>query len=375
MPVFSQGRVSGQRFRVQDGRAIFGPEHLEKLADAAIGRQRVAMGDGSQMGWIAGGHVLDTDFTFETCAVNGTLQFALRIDDVRPPAALKRAYYEQEVAAFAKENPSGFASKKQKREARFLAKDRIEQEAKEGKWLRRRAFPALWDGDSGELLFGSTSADVTDRLHSLFRQTFGKSLEWMGATRRARAIAEGFAGLDMPVIVNPAFADEVAWALDENNCDFLGNEFLLWLWHFTEHVSDTVKLRDDSECVVMLTRTLTLDCPRGQTGKETISSDMPGRLVEAIKAAQSGKLPRKAGLTLVRHHQVYEVTLQAESLAFSAKLPKPESGEDRAVIDERVDSIRACLETLDLLYEAFLSRRLSDAWGRELGTIRGWLNK
>ena len=69
----------------------------------------------------------------------------------------------------------------------------------------------------------------------------------------------------------------------------------------------------------MLARTLTLECPRGQTGSESITSDGPTRLPEARRAIQAGKLPRKAGLTLVRHEQQYELTLQAETLAVGGR--------------------------------------------------------
>jgi len=48
--------------------------------------------------------------------------------------------------------------------------------------------------------------------------------------------------------------------------DFLGNEFLLWLWFVLETEGDTLKLADDSEIALMLARTLVLECPRGQPG-------------------------------------------------------------------------------------------------------------
>ena len=41
------------------------------------------------------------------------------------------------------------------------------------------------------------------------------------------------------------------------------------------------------------------------------------RLPEAFRALQAGKLPRKAGMVLVRQGAQYELTLQAESLAVS----------------------------------------------------------
>ena len=131
---------------------------------------------------------------------------------------------------------------------------------------------------------------------------------------------------------------DVAWIADESSRDFLGNEFLLWLWYQTDMRSDTIALADDSEATVMIARTLTLECPRGQTGHETISSEGPSRLPEARRAIQSGKLPRKAGLTVVRHDAQYELALHAETLAVaSAKMPNlPDEVTDaRAKLDER----------------------------------------
>src|SRR5258706_14823828 len=118
----------------------------------------------------------------------------------------------------------------------------------------------------------------------------------------------------------------------------MGTEFLVWLWYYTDVEGDTVDLADKSDVVVMLDRSLTLECPRGQTGHETISHEGPTRLPEARRAIQSGKLPRKAGLTLVRHDQQYELALHAETLAVgSARLPKPSENvtDAQAKLDER----------------------------------------
>jgi hypothetical protein len=121
----------------------------------------------------------------------------------------------------------------------------------------------------------------------------------------------------------PSSTSDVAWIADESSRDFIGNEFLLWLWYYTDVESDTIKLADDSEVTLMLARTLNLECPRGQTGHETITHEGPTRLPEARRAIQSGKLPRKAGLTLVRHGEQYELTLHAETLGVGgAKLPR-----------------------------------------------------
>ena len=126
----------------------------------------------------------------------------------------------------------------------------------------------------------------------------------------------------------------------------------------------------------MLARTLVLECPRGETGKESITSDGPTRLPEALRAVQAGKLPRKVGLTVVRHDQQYELTLQAETLAISgARLPPVEGDDERARLEERVVQLRNLLETLDLLYDAFGERRFSAGWPKDLVKIQKWLSK
>ena len=124
----------------------------------------------------------------------------------------------------------------------------------------------------------------------------------------------------------------------------------------------------------MVAKTLTLDCPRGETGRDQLTNEGPTRLPEAFRALQAGKLPRKAGLILVRHGIQYELTLQAETLAVSgANLPKPEGVSGREAQVARIDSLRHLVETLDLLYDAYGRRRTGPEWSGELGRIRRWL--
>ncbi|MFL5341816.1 MAG: hypothetical protein ACJ8F7_16850, partial [Gemmataceae bacterium] len=166
---------------------------------------------------------------------------------------------------------------------------------------------------------------------------------------------------------------DLAWIPDEDSRDFLGNEFLLWLWYLLDTETDTIKAVDKSDITVMLSRTLMLECPRGQTGHETISNEGPTRLPEARRAIQAGKLPRKVGMTIVRHDAQYDLTIQAETLAVgSAKMPPPEEEDERSRLDGRIDQIRHLVETLDLLYDAFGRVRFGK-WEPELAKIQKWL--
>jgi hypothetical protein len=361
---------------------MFGPEHLERLEAFQIGKGRVASSDGVEVGWIAGDHILDTSFDLAKNIVNDTLNFSLRIDSNKVPSDLLRAYAAIELKALASKNPSGLPSNRQRREAKDIARQRIEDEAKDGRFLRRKSYPVLWDALSNELLVATTSSTVIDRLHTLFEHTFGVSFEPLTAGTLAFRLAEGrkqTRGVDdaMPSPFLPGLsAKEVAWIMDESSRDFLGNEYLLWLWYYLENEDDTLTLSDGSEATAMLSSTLVLECPRGQTGKESISHEGPTRLPEARRAIQAGKLPRKVGLTVVRHDAQYELTLSGESFAVTAaRLPASEASEERARLEERVTQIRHLVETLDLLYDVFGQKRNSDLWTAEMAKMQGWLQR
>ncbi len=380
---FFSGRVTCVRYRVQGhSPGTFGPEHLEKLAANAIGKARVMSGDGVEVGWTAGDHVLDLQFDLAKNIVNETLHFALRVDQQKIPGDLLKAYAQVELQALAAANPSGRPSARQKKEARQSAQDRLENEARDGRFLKRKVIPVLWDSPSNELLLGSTSATAVDRCHTLFQQTFGQGFEPLSAGKQAFYLAQprqqtrGIDDAEVSAVVPGLSAAQVAWSPDEASRDFLGNEFLLWLWFQMDCENDVITLADGSQLAVMLTRTLVLECPRAETGKETITSDGPTRLPEARRAIQAGKLPRKMGMILVRHDQQYDLTFQGESLSISgARLPAPEAQDERARLEERVTQLRHLLETLDLLYDTFVQGRATDDWSRELSRMQKWLQR
>lgn len=379
---FLSGNVTFLRFRVDGPNPrIFTEEHLQRLEDFQAGRQRIASADGIDVGWTASGHVLDTDFKPEKNIVNDMLSFDLRVDADKLPNDLLKAYYETDLAALAAQNPTGLPTAKQKREAKESARDRLETEARDGRFRKRKTIPVVWDATTNEVLFGATSYANIDRLVSLFQQTFGYGLDPVVAGNRAFQLAElnrmpGRVDDSAPAPFAPGASDDVAWIADDTSRDFLGNEFLLWLWYTEDQVSDTVALMDASEVTFMFARKLTLDCPRGETGTDTFNHQGPTRLPEAKRAAQSGKLPRRAGLTMVRHSQQYEFLLHAETLAVAGcRLPKPADDvvSARAKIEDRVNSIRELIQTIDLLYAVFIGVRLSPKWAGELASMQKWL--
>ena len=374
---FLNGRVTYVRFQVGGESPLpFGPEVLEQVERHAIGRRATAeSAEATSSGWSGGDHVLDTTFDLAKNIINDALHLAIRVDTDKIPGSLLNAYTRIELDALAKNNPSGHPTKAQRAEAKESARNRAEAEAADGRFRRHAHYPVLWDGQSNTLYAGVTSASVLDRILTLFRETFGRTLDPITTGTLARALAPvetfgpvGFVGED-------ASYSSVAWAGDDaDRPDYLGNEFLIWLWHTLQNVGDTIPLADGSEATVMVAKTLTLDCPRGETGRDCLTNEGPTSLPEAFRALQAGKLPRKAGLIVVRHGQQYELTIQAETLAVSgASLPKIEGVSGRESHEARIDLLRHLVESLDLLYDAFGRRRTGPEWSNDLGLIRRWL--
>jgi hypothetical protein len=388
---FWNGRVTFTRYRVGGELPVpFGEEVIEKAKQRLIGHNGAPeSADGVGTGWAGGEHVLDVTLDAGKNIVDDSLHMAIRIDTDKIPAALLRAYTQIEIDAVAQLNPSGVATKSQKQEAKEAAKRRAEAEAADGRFRRLSHVPILWDGRTNILYAGSTSNNVLERLQALFRDTFDLTVEPLTSgsladDHAARGHTDpghtaGKAESRRLALVSESGGPECVFAWSDESpsaMDYLGNEFMVWIWHTLQNDGDTIKLTDGSEITVMLAKTLTLDCPRGETGRDQLTDDAPIRLPEAFRALQAGKLPRKAGMVLVRQGAQYELTLQAESLSVSgAALPKPDekpSSPHEARI-ARLESLRHLTESLDLLFEAYLTRRTSSAWSDELGRIRRWL--
>jgi len=381
---FLQGRVTWERFEVGGKAVPLSKVHVETLERHSIDERVGAGGDGTSVGFVGGDHVLDLQFGLEKNIVNDALYAAIRVDAVKIPGELKKAWLEMEIAERAAENPSGFPTRKQKQEAKEAVEERIQQEGEDGRFKTMRYFPFLWDSRQEVVYLGSSSESVVERFVPLFEDAFDRPLTRLSAGGVARDKAkekkltrtfEDLAPAAFFGAANKSYS--VSWLGDGRaSHDFLGNEFLLWLWWNVEGEADSIRLPDDSSVAVMMSRTLSLECPLAETGKETISHEAPIRLPEAKHAVRLGKLPRKSGLTLNRHDEQYELTFTAETLGVaSAALPRLESQTFSEQRQDRVDQIRHLTETLDLLFGAFIERRLSSSWTGDLKKLRAWLKE
>jgi hypothetical protein len=365
---FLHGGVTAVQYQAEFPPSLDGEATVELLQRFAASDGRLASADGIDAGWAAGRHELDTAFSHEQTVRAGFLCFDLRLTTDRLPAGKLRAYYAIDLAALAASNPSGHPTARQKREARESARERLEAEAADGRYRKHTLVPVVWDRDRSRVWFGSNSGKAQDRFVALFQQTFGVDLTPVNPATLSGGGLDGLATEWVPG-VTPA---EYSWSPGVDYPLHLGTEFALWLLWRTgdgDEIGDTV---------VMNARTLTLECPRGMTGRESFSHDSPVRMGEVRRAMQLGKLPRKLGLTVVRHGEQYELTLHADTWAVTGgKVPRP--GEDAPTASAerelaRLEDVRAMLEAAESVYGVFLDRRRDEqAWQEEVAAVRRWL--
>jgi len=382
---FLRGTLSFERYTVSQFDAnTFDDEHIEALQNHAASDIRIGQATSSDAaedastGFLGGDHLFDQIFELGKNVINDAVHASIRVDTDQIPSAIRNAWLQIELAARAKDSPNGTVSKADRQEAKEAVEERCRVEMSTGKYRKMACFAWLWDLRSSVLNFAG-SGNAGALCADLVEQVFGVEVRRLTAGKVAQqwaSAADRYAQLDdlVPATFVPGQGVmQMPWTNEHSQApDFLGNEFLLWLWWRLEHESDTLVLADETEVAVMLLKTLTLECPLGESGKETISAEFPTQLPEAQQAVRSGKLPRKIGMVLVRQGLRFELVLQAESFAISgAKIISED--EEPLELDERIDAIRSLSETVDRMFHVFCDRRTSAAWDHDLTQMQQWL--
>jgi hypothetical protein len=383
---FASGSVSFRRFLVvgEQPKSI-DQDLLDKLAAGALKPGEFGVPEEEEYGWSGGRHVFDGTFSFEHNVYADALHFALRIDTNKVPGELKKAWELMEEEAAASASKSGFVSKSQKQEVKESVRLKMEEELRSGHFRRSKLVPILWDLPSNTV-YSTASGKSFEKLAEIFHRTFGLDLQPVSAgslglrvceARGKRREYEDFRPTRF--VTGPEGEGqhpEYPWtAKGPEPKDFLGNEFLLWLWHEADNRTGIIATPEAGDVTIYIDRSLDLDCAYGQTGRDTLKGDGPSRMPEARDALRSGKVPRKAGMIIDAGRQQYSFTLNPEGMSLgAAKLPEVEDAEGpRALFEERVTLLRDLCAAIDGLFDAFLKLRGSSAWEGHVNGMRRWI--
>ncbi len=155
--------------------------------------------------------------------------------------------------------------------------------------------------------------------------------------------------------------------------DFLGPEFLTWLW-WRAAERPTFHHPDGSEVCVLFDEHLEFRGERSAARKAVLRAGVPGASVEARAALRSGKVLVAARIVIARGEAERRVTIRAEDLDFSGvRLPAPEPGPARERLEAQLAALEDLEDDLDLCLSAFLKVRISPEWPAEVARLRAFV--
>ncbi|HMN97399.1 MAG TPA: hypothetical protein PKC43_13185 [Phycisphaerales bacterium] len=398
---FRSGGVSYARFHVS-GTAGALPSAVDdalfdRLAEHVVARDGVGTPPELRAGWCAGRHLLDTSFDWETCGFGSTLLAGVRIDVAKVPPELRRAYVaiaEAERSGGAEVADRRLLGRAERKAAREEADRRCAAELAEGRHRRSTMVPLLWDLERSIVL----APIAGERKRGEVRDLFAGSLELGLHGRSAGSLAwdllsnhglaseldeirpssftppPGQRSADGERLLEPV--PEVPWAAASNEAkDFVGNEWLLWMWWIAETQEGLVDT-GVGEVALVLERALDLECAWGVSGRTSLRGDAPTLLPEAARALLHGKWPRRAGLLVAPPGgHAFACSLQADRFAVSgATLPEiDDARSEREIVEQRIERTLELDRTLLALFEAFLRARVGRGWTTTREQMTEWI--
>jgi hypothetical protein len=401
MPITS-GRVSYCRFRVSgDAPDSVDETFLDLLHEHHFRETEIGAPDEVEAGWVTAEHLMDTQFTYDKVAYGPFALFALRLDTHKVPGEVKKAYQKMNEQAAASDSPTGFASKAEKREAKDLANRQVQEDLAAGRFRKSRSVQIAWDLRNGLVFCGNASGSVVEQLVRLFRKSFAAEITPMtGGTEAGHYLSQSGKHRDYEDLLPSAFTkppveaglsggDDEANPRDRHTpiCpwvtksidlkDFVGNEWLTWLWHQCEENEGVISTEKAGELFITITRQLDMDCAWEMGGKITVRCDKPTSLAESDDALKTGKWPRKLGLILSDGEHQWDLTIGGDTLNVSAALLPDitEAQTPREVIEQRLALIGSLSFAMDQLYTAFLKQRTASGWSGKREAMSKWIKQ
>ena len=157
---------------------------------------------------------------------------------------------------------------------------------------------------------------------------------------------------------------------DRGGLDYLGPEFLTWLWW--RSLTDPCFTHEDGTSVyIHFDEHLEFRGERAAARRTILRAGMPSASLEARAALKSGKTLVAARLLMARGEEEIQFTLRAEDLDISGlKLPAPEGDTPEDRVQALLDSQEQFLDDLDLCLSTFLAARLGEGWEGDVEKMR-----
>ncbi len=314
-------------------------------------------------GWVTGRHLLDRDINDQTASVAGYLRLTLMKAEKKIPEALLRAECKMDELAHLAASGKLSLKRSEKIEIRKAIIERLLPQMPP----TLTGIPMVCDQRDGLIYAGALSEKQLDAFVLSMQQTVGMSP--IAATPQTAAMRRKQANFrDLrPTSFSPELEDELAG-------DSLGQDFLTWLWFFSEARGGIFHV-GGREFGVGLDGPITMMLEGSGAHETVLRNGSPLVSAEAKTALLSGKKLRKAKLMLACGNDAWTVTLDADEFIFRGlKLPKGDELEPVSKFQERMLAIETFRDAFLDLYDRFIDERTDPStWAKTRNDVRKWV--
>ena len=168
-------------------------------------------------------------------------------------------------------------------------------------------------------------------------------------------------------------------AVAYNRYQFLGEEFLTWLWYVIEKDQNLIKNFDKDFVALEIGNRIVFENRRRESGERVTIKGDGASLEEGILTLKKGALVSELNVVFKSTELTWQFTLKGESLNVSSfNLPNtgmPESDEDiEGFVLEKIFFYDKILKILENIFIYYVKLRLSNRWQNKMvPEIRNWI--
>jgi len=168
-------------------------------------------------------------------------------------------------------------------------------------------------------------------------------------------------------------------AVAYNRYQFLGEEFLTWLWYVIEKDQHLIKNFDSDFVALEIGNRIVFENRRKESGERITIKGDGASLEEGILTLQKGALVTELNVVYKSAELTWQFTLKGESLNVSSlNIPNtglPESDEDlEGFVLEKIFLYDKILNFLENIFFHFVKLRLSNRWQNSMvPKIKKWI--
>jgi len=168
-------------------------------------------------------------------------------------------------------------------------------------------------------------------------------------------------------------------AVAYNRYQFLGEEFLTWLWYVIEKDQNLIKNFDKDFVALEIGNRIVFENRRRESGERITIKGDGASLEEGILTLKKGALVSELNVVFKSAELTWQFSLKGESLNVSSfNLPStgtPESDEDiEGFVLEKIFLYDKILKILENIFTYFVKLRLSNRWqDKTVPKIKSWI--